>query len=165
VRGIARPIKKIQGDIPISKVLEQMMREKLHIALVVSKEDQVLGLITLEDIIEELVGDIEDEQDSLPIHMHPTSGGWILGGGVPMNAVSSRLGIPWSQTFVKEQTLRLADWCVYILGRPLKKGETIRKAGLQVTVRKLRRHKLAEAFVSKALDTLESPAAQPGTDG
>jgi putative hemolysin len=141
----------------ISQVLEQMMREKLHIALVVSKDDHVRGLITLEDIIEELVGDIEDEQDSLPLHMHPTSGGWIMGGGVPMNAISSRLGIPWSSTFAKENTLRLADWCVQMLGRALKKGEMIRKEGLQVTVRKLRRRKLSEAFVSRAPETLEAP--------
>jgi len=150
VKGIARPIKWIYADIPISQVLEQMMREKLHIAIVASREDRVLGLITLEDIIEELVGDIEDEADSLATHMHPTSGGWLMGGGVPMNAVASRLGVPWSATFAKESTLRLADWCVEILCRPLKKGETVRAEGLQVTVRKLRRHKLSEAFVSKA---------------
>ncbi len=150
VKGIARPIKRIHADVAISQVLEQMMREKIHIALVVSKEDKVLGLITLEDIIEELVGDIEDEADSLPIHMHPTSGGWLMGGGVPMNAVSSRLGVPWSPTFAKEATLRLADWCEAVLQRPLKKGELIRAEGLQVMVRKLRRRRLSEAFVSKA---------------
>jgi len=163
VKGIARPIKWIFADIPISQVLEQMMREKLHIAIVASREDRVLGLITLEDIIEELVGDIEDEADSLPMHLHPTSGGWIMGGGVPMNAVSSRMGVPWSSTFARTgadkptpETLRLADWCVQILNRPLKKGETVRAEGLQVTVRKLRRHRLSEAFVSKAPDTLKS---------
>ena len=99
-----------------------MMREKLHIALVVSKDDKVLGLITLEDIIEEFVGDIEDEEDSLPTHMHPTAGGWLMGGGVPMNAISSRIGVPWSATFAHEHTLRLADWCVSVLKRPLKKA-------------------------------------------
>ena len=40
-----------------------MMREKAHIAVVVSKEQAVLGMIALEDIIEELVGEIEDEFD------------------------------------------------------------------------------------------------------
>jgi len=151
VEGIARRIKRIPGDMAISQVLEQMMREKLHVALVVSPENRVLGLITVEDIIEELVGDIESEEDSLPIHAHPTSGGWIMGGGVPVSAVASRLGVAWSPTFSGPKNLRLADWCVQVLGRPVKKGENLRAEGLQVAIRKLRRRKLAEAFVSKAL--------------
>ncbi len=156
VQGIARPIKLIAGSMAISQVLELMMREKLHIALVVSPENHVLGLITVEDIIEELVGDIESEEDSLPIHTHPTSGGWIIGGGVPIAAVASRLGAPWSPAFSGPKNVRLADWCTHILKRPLKKGETVRSDGLQVTVRKLRRRKLSEAFVSKAPDMAHS---------
>ena len=94
--------------------------------------------------------------------MHATSGGWLMGGGVPMNAVSSRVGVPWSPTFAKaftdkpETTLRLADWCDSLLGRALNKGETLRAEGLQVTVRKLRRRKLSEAFVSRATDMAHS---------
>ncbi len=149
VQGIARPIKRLRADLPISQVLEQMMREKLHIALVISEDEKVLGLVTLEDIIEELVGDIEDEEDSLPLHTHPTSGGWIMGGGVPITAVASRLGVPWSPTFAAPKNLRLADWCNQIMGRLIAKGETLRAEGLQISVRKLRRHKLSEAFVSK----------------
>jgi putative hemolysin len=156
VKGIARPIKRIPATAAISQVLEQMMKEKIHIALVESEDDVVLGLITLEDIIEELVGDIEDEADSLPIHMHPTSGGWLMGGGVPMNAVTSRLGIAWSPALANENTIRLTDWCVQVLKRPLKKGETLRAQGMQITVRKLRRRRLAEAFVSKASDPAKS---------
>ena len=94
VRGIARPIKRIDSTSTSSQVLEQMMREKLHIALVESNDHRILGLITMEDIIEELVGDIEDEADSLPSHMHPTSGGWLMGGGVPMNAWFHAWGFP-----------------------------------------------------------------------
>ena len=49
----------------------------------------------------------------------------------------------------------LSDWCAEVLGRPIEKGETLRAEGLQVTVRKLRRHRLSEAFVSKAPDTIK----------
>jgi putative hemolysin len=164
VKGIARPIKRLSEETALSQVLEQMIKEKLHIALVVSAADKVLGLVTLEDIIEELVGDIEDEEDSLPIHMHPTSGGWLMGGGVPMNAVTSRLGVAWSPALAKENTVRLADWCVQVLDRPLEKGETLRAQGIQVTVRKLRRRKLAEAFTSRAPDTLDPRLASGMTE-
>lgn len=158
VKGIARPIRKIAPELAISHVLEQMMKEKLHIALVAAPDGRVQGLVTLEDIIEELVGDIEDEADSLSGHMHPTSGGWLMGGGVPMYAVGSRLGLPWSPSFTNETPVRLADWCERILKRPLKKGETVRAEGLQVVARKLRRRRLAEAFVSKYVEPSRSAA-------
>jgi putative hemolysin len=151
VGGIARPIKRIPGDTAIAQVLEQMMHEKLHIALVVSPEDKVLGMVTVEDIIEELVGDIESEEDALPVHAHPTLGGWVMGGGVPISSVAWRLGVPWPTPPFGSKSARLADWCVEVLKRPLEKGETFRAEGLQINVRKLRRRKLAEAFVSKEL--------------
>jgi hypothetical protein len=73
-----------------------------------------------------------------------------MGGGVPMAAVSSRLGMQWSPALAQEGALRLGDWCVKELGRPLQKGEVFSAQGLQIVVRKLRRHKLSEAFVRKS---------------
>jgi putative hemolysin len=147
VRGISRPIARVKEDMPLSKLLEMMIQEKTHIVIVVSNEDRIMGLITLEDIIEELVGEIEDEFDRLPTHVHPCPAGWIMGGGVPMTTVASTVGLDWSGKFTGRVPI-LAEWCNQKFGSPLKGGETIESDKLRVVPRKFRRKKLQEAIVS-----------------
>ena len=148
IRGISRPIKKVNGDTPLSQLLEMMIREKNHIALVTTTEGAVLGMVTLEDIIEELVGEIEDEFDRLPTHIHPYGSCWIIGGGVPMNTVASTAGLDWSGKFGNGKIPTLAEWCVQKIGHPLEGGEFIESDGLKVIPRKFRRKKLSEATVT-----------------
>jgi len=150
IQGITRPVKKLMAETVLSQVLSEMMREKVHIAIVVSQDQVVLGMITLEDIIEELVGEIEDEFDRLPTYVHPCGTGWIVGGAVSMAAVASTLGIELSLESVSERALTLAEWVAQKLGRDIKGGEILSFDNISVTVRKLRRRKLAEALVSKA---------------
>ena len=143
VRGILRPIKKIDGDVSISHALETMMHEKLHIALVTGKGALVTGLVTLEDIIEELVGEIEDEFDRLPAHVHPFAAGWIMGGGVSMSVVAEQVGAGFSGSVEG----RLADWCA-LHGLGIEKGgEQVEADGIRVVARKFRRKKVSEAAV------------------
>ena len=148
VEGIVRPIKKIRANSYISQVLEQMMREKIHIALVVNNSGVVLGLITLEDIVEEMLGDIEDEFDHLPTHFHRAGGGWIMGGGVSMTTVYQCLGMSLEAMPPAIRSLRLAEWSALILGRAVTRGDLLRAEGIEVSVRKLRRRKVAEAFLN-----------------
>ena len=146
IRDLQGIIKTFVEDIPISQVLEQMIQEKLHIAIVSSKEGRNIGMITLEDIIEEMVGEIEDEFDRLPNHVHPYGGGWIMGGGVLMKTVAQTTGL--STLNEAESILKLADWCAKRIKEPLVGGEIIDSDGLHVIVRKLRRKKVGEAIVS-----------------
>jgi putative hemolysin len=147
VEGIIRPIKRLPENMFIAQVLEQMMREKVHIALVVSTTWDVLGMVTLEDIVEEMLGDIEDEFDHLPTHFHTAGQGWIMGGGVSMETVFKCLGITAPNP--TSANLRLAEWANEMLHRPVTRGDVIRAEGLEVFVRKLRRRKLSEAFISR----------------
>jgi putative hemolysin len=149
IKGIARPIKKVNGDTPLSQLLEAMIREKNHIVIVTSSEGAVIGMITLEDIIEELVGEIEDEFDRLPTHIHPYgSSCWIVGGGVSMSTVASAAGLDWSSKFSNGRVPTVAEWCVQQIGQPLKGGEVIESDNLRVVPRKFRRKKVSEAMVS-----------------
>jgi len=157
IRGISRPVKKVREDMPLSNLLETMIQEKTHIVIVVSVQGTVLGMVTLEDIIEELVGEIEDEFDRLPTHIHPCgSSCWIMGGGVPMSAVASTVGLEWpgkSAMLLADKSgsgrvPTLAEWCVQKTGSFLKGGETIESDNLRVVPRKFRRKKLLEATVT-----------------
>jgi putative hemolysin len=164
LRAILRPLKRLQATAPISQALDEMVRERAHIALVVDPEGRTKGLITLEDILEELVGDIQDEFDRLPSHLQPTGEGFIVGGGVSFEVLAQRLGLPEGAHGAPVPTDRsqvpadhakspsLADWLVARLGRQPRSGETVNAEGLQLLVRKLRRKRLAEAFVRRMPD-------------
>jgi putative hemolysin len=150
IRGISRPIQKVQDDMPLSSLLEMMIQQKIHIVIVVSKEGTVLGMVTLEDIIEELVGEIEDEFDRLPSHIQACGWGWIIGGGVPMSTVAATAGLDWSDKFGSGRIPTLAEWSIQRAGAGLKGGETIESEGLRVVPRKFRRKKILEAAVTVA---------------
>jgi putative hemolysin len=149
IKGISRPIRKVRSDMPLSMLLGSMIKEKNHIVIVTSADGAVLGMVTLEDIIEELVGEIEDEFDNLPTHFHPYGTNcWIVGGGVLMTAVASHAGLDWSGKYPDSKGPTVAQWCIQQVGQPLKGGEVIEADNLRVVPRKFRRKKVSEAMVS-----------------
>jgi CBS domain containing-hemolysin-like protein len=56
------PILKIKEDDKINNVFNKMRRKRTHMAIVI-RNDELVGLVTMEDLLEEIVGDIEDEND------------------------------------------------------------------------------------------------------
>ncbi|MEI6437129.1 MAG: CNNM domain-containing protein [Candidatus Omnitrophota bacterium] len=156
IRGIIRPIKAVSADTSISQALEMMIKEKLHIMLVSGKPDparapgflgqsgRLVAMVALEDIIEELVGEIEDEFDRLPAHIHAFAGGWIVGGGVLMSAIAQQVGAAYSGALDG----KFADWCAAHGLDESKGGEVLEADGLRVVARKFRRKKVSEATVA-----------------
>lgn len=63
---VARPYHKTYEDTPLENLLADLQRRRMHLAIVVDKDDRWTGLITMEDIIEEIVGTVEDEFESEP---------------------------------------------------------------------------------------------------
>ena len=60
---ILRDILKISPGMNVDEVLKEMQRRKVHMAILQSKEGKTIGLVTLEDLIEEIFGEIRDEHD------------------------------------------------------------------------------------------------------
>jgi CBS domain containing-hemolysin-like protein len=93
LRSIARPIAHVSESSRVDRVLREMRRERRHIGLVHDEHGTVVGLVTLEDILEEIVGEIDDEFDPERADAIRVDGDTILiDGAAPAREVADRLG-------------------------------------------------------------------------
>lgn len=146
--GIVRPIRHIPVKTTLAQALTEMIRDRVHIALV-TDGGKILGLLAMEDIVEELVGDIKDEYDRLPTHLSAIGEGWLAGGGILLGELAKAIG---TDAFTGENSrLTLAEWLERARENPPRSGESIQAAGLVVQVRKVRRNRVAEAVVRTAV--------------
>lgn len=146
-RSITRPILRLDTDTIISTALQKLMKSKQHICLVTENET-ITGILTLEDIFEELVGEIEDEYDFFPAYIRPFGKSFIVSASALMSDVFEKLDLTIPADLPSNQTVE--QWIHAQLGHVPTKNEKIRKNGLILETRKYRRHKLMEALVTKA---------------
>lgn len=145
LRGLLRPLRVLDESLPVAECLERLMRERSHIALV-RGQGRVVGLVTLEDIVEEIVGEIYDEFDRLPSHLVPFGGGWIAGGFVPLPRLHSETGVEL-RPLSEKPALTLNDWITERLERPPRRGDQIEVEHARVIVRKVKQVLVQEALV------------------
>jgi putative hemolysin len=144
LRAILHPMPDFPEGTSVSAALEKMMREHTHIALIRDEKRTVLGMITLEDVLEELVGEIHDEHDRLGTHIVRSGNGWVIGGGVHLHRIHEMTGIDLPG--IPETGLTsMTDWVCHHLGRPVLGGDVVEKPGLRVVVRKIRHGHVMEA--------------------
>lgn len=94
LRDLIRTIPFIPESIMINQLLKELQKNHQHMAMVINEYGSIAGLITLEDILEEIVGEIQDEYE--PIHeklvlLKP--GTWLIDASVPLSDVSSALNV------------------------------------------------------------------------
>ena len=144
-RSIVRPIIRLESDTLISSALQQLMKAKQHICLV-TDEGKITGILTLEDIFEELVGEIEDEYDFSAAYIRPFGDSVVVSSAAKMADVFAALG----KTTELPPTVTVAQWVQEKLGHAPTTNEKINADGLLLETRKFRRHKLVEALVTKS---------------
>jgi putative hemolysin len=143
--GIARPVLFVPENMPLHELLKKMMREHHHIAVVNDVQQNAIGIVALEDVIESLVGEIEDEYDEPPAMIVSMSEKRLrAGGGVPMSKLRNILSenipdIP--QTINELVKAELGD-------RPLTENAEVHAHGLTITVRRIARDYVYDAILS-----------------
>jgi CBS domain containing-hemolysin-like protein len=94
VGSLARPLARVAESTRLDEVLREMRRDRRHLALVLDEHGTVVGLVTLEDILEELVGEIEDEFDPRARELIRREGdGLRIDGAAPLRLVAEELGM------------------------------------------------------------------------
>lgn len=147
IEEITRPLISLPANLTVSEALRRMLAEHLHLALVRDEEDRVVGMITQEDVFEELFGDILDEFDRLPRHIAPSGRQWILGGGATLGRLRELLKRPALGGEKVTENTSVNEWLHGAAGRRLRGGDVLLLDGVSVIVRKVRRRQVTEALL------------------
>ena len=122
LKELLRPISFIPESIKINQLLRDFRQKHQHMAMVINEYGSITGMITLEDILEEIVGEIIDEYESTQDKIVPLKQGeWLINAVVPLNEISEILGI----TFETKTMLTLGGFLTEQLQHIPKKGERI----------------------------------------
>lgn len=144
LREIIRPVHFVTVEQPANELMRVFIERHEHMAIVQDGDGKTVGLITFEDVVEELVGELEDEFDRLPRHLHPLTGGiWMAGGGLPVVELAQKTGLD-----LPEAQGSTSAWLIKRMGKTPKPNEVVRAAGAEFTIRRVRRGCVFEVSVS-----------------
>lgn len=156
VKEITRPVLTMSPDLTVGEAFGVMMKDHVHLAVIRDAAGMLHGMITLEDILEEVVGDIQDEFDRLPRYITAAGRQWIVGGGATLDRVRGAITRPDFLQDKPESTVA-SDWIVQHLGRSPKGGDAFEADGFRVLIRKVRRGRVLEALFDPMTASVSTP--------
>jgi magnesium and cobalt transporter len=124
---LLRKLLFVAPSLPVLDLLVQMRQARTHIAMVVDEFGGIDGLVTIEDLIEEIVGEIEDEHDEagLPSMIERADGTLLADARTPIEMLEERQGIRLRLAGDHEEVDTLGGLVSTLAGRVPKRGEVI----------------------------------------
>ncbi len=155
VGDLAREVKQLPGTAGVLTALSEMRRESQHLAIVVDEYGGTDGIVTLEDLIEEVIGEIYDEydEDAVPESDEPAEGPHDVDGLLNLDDFADATGLHLPEGPYET----VAGWVLAELGRIPVVGDSVEVEGRQVTVTELDGRRIARLGVS--------PTPPAGVDG
>lgn len=126
VQDLIRPVLFVAPSMKASKLLVQMRQSRLHMAMVVDEFGGIDGLITIEDLVELIVGEIEDEHDEpeVPDIVVRPDGSLLVDGRTPIEDFEAKVGIFLSEED-REKFDTLGGYVFHLAGHVPQTGEQV----------------------------------------
>ena len=148
VATVIRPASYVPDSKPVDELLRQMQAQRSHVAIVIDEYGGTAGLVTIEDILEEIVGEITDEYDN---EQPPVE--WLSDGSARVTArlSATELGELFGVNLEVEDVETVAGLLAHALGRVPIAGSTATVRGLRLTAENLagRRNKIGTVLVER----------------
>ena len=139
----------------VAELLREMQQEKFHIALVTDEYGSVSGLVTLEDLLEELVGEITDEYDRDELHVEQVNDHeFRVNGSVPISEINELLDVELPD----EEWDTVAGLMLGLLGKIPTQGEQVRFQNLTFVAERVQRRRIAQVLIRREPVEQEVPA-------
>ncbi len=141
LRRVARAPYFVPEAKSVEALMQAFLRKQVHLAVVVDEYGGVEGIVTLEDIVEEIVGEIQDEYDDEDALIRPLEQGrFLVDGSIPLRDINRRFDLALSEEHVNT----LAGFVLHALERIPQEGDQCEVRGARFTVRSMEDHRIEE---------------------
>ncbi len=146
LRGEVRPIVIVPETKPAGELLSELRSKHTGMAMVVDEFGTILGLVTLEDLLEQIVGKIHDEFDVVEKPLTLPDGAMIVDGSLRMRELESQYSIEFPEDPAYET---LGGFVMARLGFIPRGGESFEEAGFRFTVMEVERRRVARVKIQR----------------
>ena len=148
IDDLIRPVHFIHGSARVDQVLREFKTSHHHMALVVDEFGATIGLVTIEDLVEEIVGEIWDEYDIQVKTILPLpDGGWLVRAGESLSKVNDELKLD----LPANDFATVSGWVLDLFGRIPRIGDTVAWGTLVVEIADADKKKVLRVKIKKAL--------------
>jgi CBS domain containing-hemolysin-like protein len=145
-RDLLRPMLIVPESRRIHPLLADMRRERRHCALVVDEHGGTAGIVTIEDVIEELVGEIQDEYDASELGVeHLASERFLVPGTLRIDEAADHLGVELPEGDYET----VAGFLMDRLGRIPRRRDAIVHDGWRLRVRSMQRRRVVQVLIER----------------
>ncbi len=146
IEGVLRKPYVVPPNKNVSLLLKEMREKRIHLALVGDEYGGTDGLVTMEDLIEEIVGDIRDEQEKELKEIDEIAANrYVIDGRTDIGKVNAKLGVQLPE----DEFETIGGFVLGLFGRLPSEGDQIRHENLLFTVLRLRRNRISRIRVLK----------------